>query len=337
MSTSAPKKRKRLSPFLIALLMSALLHQVFLTAIGEFWPVVDMEPEKHQEVMLVEAPAKLQAPEPPAPKEKPQEKIRPETSPIRRRPQKQTTSTQKVLPSILSPPAGPPSELAAVPPAEPEAPTVPKEGVKLNLDWKNFESTFAEESKTEREIFAEKSLERRRGSGRFGRLSAKVERALKTNRGWVRPGNQEPLGDRQQIFHRYIDMIHQQDIHPLFGDSFWASLSNFTPGHPLNDWSLRVMAEFEIFANGHISEVRVVRTSGNAVFDAAAVDSVYRSSPFPAPPKEILSWNDRVYLRWGFYRNRRMCGVFNVEPYILKAPNAEKEPVSIDKYIVDDG
>src|SRR5206468_11769939 len=25
----------------------------------------------------------------------------------------------------------------------------------------------------------------------------------------------------------------------------------------------------------------------------------------------------RIYLRWGFYRNWRQCGTFNVEPYIL--------------------
>ena len=98
-----------------------------------------------------------------------------------------------------------------------------------------------------------------------------------------------------------------------------------------------MVAEFEIFESGQISEIRVVRTSGNTVFDAGAVDSIYRSAPFPAPPKSVLSWNRRVYLRWGFYRNNRKCGVFNVEPYILKAPGAKEEPLPVDKFTIDDG
>jgi TonB family protein len=128
-------------------------------------------------------------------------------------------------------------------------------------------------------------------------------------------------------------MIHEERIHPIFGHGFWESLSSLGSAHELNDLSLHTLAEFEILANGAVSEVRVVRTSGSMVFDAAAVDSVYRGSPFPAPPKEILSWNGRVYLKWGFYRSRRMCGVFNVEPYILKAPGSEKEEVPIDEFI----
>ena len=88
---------------------------------------------------------------------------------------------------------------------------------------------------------------------------------------------------------------------------------------------------------GQISEIRVIKTSGNMVFDAGAVDSIYRSSPFPPPPKAVLSWNRRVYLRWGFYRNNRKCGVFNVEPYILKAPGANEEPLPVDRFTIDDG
>ena len=70
---------------------------------------------------------------------------------------------------------------------------------------------------------------------------------------------------------------------------------------------------------------------------SAAVDSIYRSSPHRPPPKSILSWNNRLYLRWGFYRNRRKCGVFNAEPYIIRAPGAEEEPIPEDKLIIDDG
>ncbi len=316
--------------------MSLLVHQLFLTVVGEVWKIPEVVPPEPQEIVLVEAPPNPPAPEPPVPEVKPppmvmpKPKAAPTSRPMVKRP------PEPVAPIPETTPPEPPSEAVAVPSAGPEPPA-PEKTVNLDLNWNNFEHAFAKQAETEREAYVEQSLERRRGSGRYGKMTAKVRRALQTNRGWARPGNQEPLGDRQRIFHAYVDRVHQNNIHPLFGESFWGSLSSFAPNHPLNDWSLQVVTEFEIFSTGRISEVRVVRTSGNTVFDAAAVDSIYRSSPFPTPPKAILSWNDRVYLRWGFYRNRRMCGVFNVEPFILAAPNEKKEQISIEEFIKDDG
>jgi TonB family protein len=95
--------------------------------------------------------------------------------------------------------------------------------------------------------------------------------------------------------------------------------------------------EFEVLETGAINDLHVIRSSGNTVFDAAAVDSIYRSGPFPPPPRQILSWNNRVYFRWGFYRNNRKCGVFNAEPYILRAPGSAPEEVPAEEFMVDDG
>jgi len=100
---------------------------------------------------------------------------------------------------------------------------------------------------------------------------------------------------------------------------------------------LVTMMEFEILADGKINEVHVLRTSGIAVFDAAAVHSLYGASPFLAPPREILSWNDRAYFRWGFHRNHRKCGTFNAEPYRLLAPGARPEAIPEDTQIFTDG
>ena len=108
------------------------------------------------------------------------------------------------------------------------------------------------------------------------------------------PGKPRTWQDRlyDKLFHNYIEAIHEASIHPLFADSFLRSLRSLSPSDPLNNWDLNMVAEFEIFENGTISEIRVVRTSGNHVFDAGAVDAIYRSSPFPPPPKEVLE----VYL-----------------------------------------
>jgi TonB family protein len=97
------------------------------------------------------------------------------------------------------------------------------------------------------------------------------------------------------------------------------------------------LVEFQILENGVINEVRVIRTSGIAVFDAGAVDSLYRGSPFNPPPKSILSYDNRVYFRWGFYRNQRKCGTFNATGYILTAPSAVPKPITDSKYSIIDG
>jgi TonB family protein len=212
-------------------------------------------------------------------------------------------------------------------------PTVPN----LDMSWKSFDKLFGAKAAVDREAYAQEALKARRGYQAFGNYSARVMRAIKNNQSFIKPGQQEVLGSRQQIFHNYIEAIHEASIHPLFADSFLASLPSLSADDPLNNWNLNMVAEFEIFESGKISEIRVVRSSGNMVFDAGAVDSIYRSSPFPPPPKSVLSWNRRVYLRWGFYRNHRKCGVFNVEPYILRAPGATEEALPVDKFTVEGG
>jgi TonB family protein len=340
MKAKDPKRQRSRQAILVALLLSVLLHQVVLTGLSTVFDFSGESLKKPHEVVLLETPPKPEEEKKPEKKSEPE---KPETTvakPAPVLPKPPTPVTQPPQPPAPEMPQPEEPAMAAGPPAlgptpEPDAkPTPPK----LNLDWKSFEKIFGAQAVEEREAYVEKSLEKRRGQGAFGNYSARVMKALANNKSFVAPGRQEVLGKaRQQIFHNYIHSIHETSIHPLFADSFLRSLPALSPSDPLNDWSLHMVAEFEIFESGQISEVRVIRTSGNTVFDAGAVDSIYRSSPFPPPPKSVLSWNRRVYLRWGFYRNNRKCGVFNVEPYILKAPGAEKEDLPVDRFTIDDG
>jgi TonB family protein len=210
------------------------------------------------------------------------------------------------------------------------------EKLDLALTWNGFESAFGDVAVREREAYHAESQERRRGGLAMGSLTGKVRRALENNRSWVAEGQQEPLGGRQKTFAHYLHRVHDR-FHHLFADDFLGSLSSLDPSHPLNDMSLRALMEFEILKGGSISEIRVIQSSGNTVFDAAAVDSLYRGAPYPAAPAAILSWNERVYFRWSFFRNSRKCGVFNAEPYILSAPGSAPAPVAPADLIVDDG
>lgn len=336
---------------LVALLISLLLHQLFLTGVGSLFDFTEPVKETRHEVVLREEPTPEEKPVPeekPAPKKQEEKKTeskvakrppKPKIQKKRPTPSKEPpqpekpSSTQEMTAGPLAPP--PDSAIATGPNPTPDILPTPPD---LDFKWKSFEKIFGAKAKQERESYAQAALEKRRGRGAFGNYSNRVMRAIRNNKSFIEPGRQEVLGSaRQKLFHNYIEAIHEASIHPLFADSFLESLPSLSANDPLNDWSLHMVAEFEIFESGQISEVRVVKSSGNMVFDAGAVDAIYRSSPFPRPPKSVLSWNRRVYLRWGFYRNHRKCGVFNVEPYILRAPGAQKEALPVDKFTIDDG
>ena len=317
-----PNRAKKRQALLVALLLSLLLHQVLLALIGMLLDIPEIEPEKQHDVTLVKE-------EPPPPKPAPS------PTPLKQRaPPRRAAKAPQMTPPVQAPKmlTGPP------PPAQPESAPPSKQELNLALDWNGFENIYRKEAEIARKAYAEKSLAERRTAGSFrGQFPDKVRQAITSHRGWVKPGNHEVLGAaRQQSFHNYIRVVHET-IHSFFADGFLASLSNFKPDDPLNSFSLKTTMEFEIMESGQLNEVRVVKSSGNMVFDAAAVDAIYRSAPYNRPPKSVLSWNNRVYLRWGFYRNQRKCGVFNVEPYILKAPGARPEPISNDKFTIIDG
>lgn len=320
---------------LVAILVSLLLHQVILTLVISNLVPENLEELERTEITLREEPAKEpdKEPEPPAPE--------PEPEPPKPSPPKTPPPTPRPAPTpqpqpepVAGIPVGPP--LPEPMPTAPEPEPPPPEAVKTDLDWAAFDETFGEVARTEREEFFRQSQEKRRGTLRMGSLTGKVRKALRTSKSWVAEGEQVPLGGKVVLFRNYIEVAHRR-IHVLFADSFLASLNSMDPSDPLNDFSLMTKMEFEILASGVVNEIRVIKSSGNTVFDAAAVDSIYRSSPFNPPPKAILSYNDRVYFRWGFYRNQRKCGVFNAEPYLLRAPGAAPEAIAPEDFTITDG
>ena len=324
----------------IALLLSLLLHYPMVAGIVTLLDLEDSVPAEPMVVSLLEEEpeprpkAEAEVPPKPPAKADPQPPIPAKhPAPVEPHPSPEPTEPIAGLPTApVSPePLGLPDA-----PAEPAEPEIPPEQVELEMDWAVFERSFAEQAAAERHEHQRQSQEKRRGGLRLGSLTGKVKRALHRNSSWVAAGQQEPLGKRKRVFRNYIHAIHDR-IHQLFADSFLGSLTSLDPDDPLNDFSLNAKLEFEILKTGAINDLHVIRSSGNTVFDAAAVDSIYRSAPFTPPPAAILSWNQRVYMRWGFYRNNRKCGVFNAEPYILRAPGEAPEDVPEEELKVDDG
>jgi TonB family protein len=317
----------------IALLISLLLHYPLVVGIVTLLDLEDSAPDEPMEVSLLEEEPepRAEAEDPPKPEPKPEPRP---TAEAEVPPKPLAKADQEIgLPTApqIAEPLGAPE--APVETAEAE---IPPEQVELEMDWAVFERAFAKEAADERREYQQQSQAKRRGGLRFGTMTGKVRRALHDNSSWVAAGQQEPLGKRKRTFRAYIHAIHDR-IHHLFADSFLGSLSSLDPNDPLNDFNLMTKMEFEVLKSGVINDLHVIRSSGNTVFDAAAVDSILRSGPFPPPPPQILSWNDRVYFRWGFYRNNRKCGVFNAEPYILRAPGAAPEEVPQEEFMTDDG
>lgn len=152
--------------------------------------------------------------------------------------------------------------------------------------------------------------------GRWERKLEAIKSSLENFVPDVRPGNQTALKTRAAPFAVYIARMHRR-IHELWGFGFLEDLDGKAADYALNDPNLWVNLEVSVNPDGTLHKVTIAKTSGKTEFDVAAVHTVVSSAPFEATPEAIRSVDGRIYLRWGFYRNWRQCGTFNVEPYIL--------------------
>jgi hypothetical protein len=144
----------------------------------------------------------------------------------------------------------------------------------------------------------------------------------------VKPGNQTALNTARVPFASYLVAIHNR-IHPIFADTFLASLDRLPSSDPMNRPEIYTSLEIVIERNeGRIQRLGVTRTSGVTAFDVAALESVYRAQPFGVPPNEIVSPDGNVYLHWEFHRGLEACGTMNAHPYMLKVqPKPAPVPV----------
>jgi TonB family protein len=65
---------------------------------------------------------------------------------------------------------------------------------------------------------------------------------------------------------------------------------------PTGAEGLKVSLRFNLARNGHVSKVRVEKSSGNAKFDGSAVEAVRRASPLPRPPRSFPVGDLRIVL-----------------------------------------
>lgn len=226
----------------------------------------------------------------------------------------------------------------AVASAQPRRPTVkpgrvglgagPNEnGVRTSLDIHDVVSAVGhDEIARQRAADGERRRSKHRGSwntSSFERWRGAIENYVSS----VRPGNQTALNTARVPFATYLVHIHNR-IHPVFADTFLASLDSLPFDHPINDYKVHAVLEIVVEPdNGRIVKMGVIKTSGITAFDVGALDSVNRSGPFGKAPSAIISSDGNVYLHWQFHRNPiYACSTMNARPYILNRPPPIDEP-----------
>lgn len=187
-------------------------------------------------------------------------------------------------------------------------------GLSTPLAFEDYERIVGKDKVEEERQVAARKLSMKKG--RWERKLEAMRSALENFAPDIRTGNQTALKTRAQPFAVYLARMHRR-IHELWGFGFLEFLDGKSSDHPLNDFDLWTDIEVAINPDGTVYKTTIAKTSGNLEFDVAALDTIMSGGPYEATPEVIRSVDQRVYLRWGFYRNWRQCGTFNAHPYIL--------------------
>ena len=199
--------------------------------------------------------------------------------------------------------------------------------VNINLSHQGVVAAVgADQLKKERVAEGERRKSEHRGSwqaSNFERWRSAIENYVST----VKPGNQTALNTARVPFASYLNAVHNR-LHPIFADSFLASLESLPGNHPMNRSDIKTDLEIVLDKDeGKVVKMGVTHTSGVTAFDIAALESVMRASPFGAPPRDIVSPDGKVYFHWEFYRNPfYACSTYFAHPFILKGAPKSAPP-----------
>ncbi len=187
-------------------------------------------------------------------------------------------------------------------------------GVQSPLAFEDYERIIGKDKVEEERQVAARKLSMKKG--RWERKLEAMKSALENFAPDVRTGNQTALKTRAAPFAVYLARMHRR-IHELWGFGFLEFLDGKSSDHPLNNFDLWTDIEVAINPDGTVFKTTIAKTSGNLEFDVAALDTIMSGGPYETTPEVIRSVDQRVYLRWGFYRNWKQCGTFNAHPFIL--------------------
>ena len=124
-----------------------------------------------------------------------------------------------------------------------------------------------------------------------------------------------PLESVRMPFAKYLELMHDR-IHPIFADTFLASLHDLPAEDARNAPDLHTGLEIVLGTDGDIVHMEVIERSGVPEYDAGVLRSMLKAGPFGAPPREIVSRDGKVYLHWTLWRNPYWaCSTYFVRPF----------------------
>jgi TonB family protein len=105
----------------------------------------------------------------------------------------------------------------------------------------------------------------------------------------------------------YLKAVHAH-IHKRWADNFLRLAAEKLPAvNPLNQAGLTAEADIIVAPDGQLISARITRASGFAGFDDAILEVLRDSVPFPRPPAQVRSDDDRLHAHWVFARDQRRC------------------------------
>jgi TonB family protein len=137
-------------------------------------------------------------------------------------------------------------------------------------------------------------------------------------------GDHEPPITVTGVEGDYLRAVHTR-IHFRWIHNFIEAVALLKPAtDPLNDPALTAEVLFTVRWDGSPAEVTLSKSSGQRVFDQAAVAAVRGDIPYPVPSVALYGDDGVVHLRWVFARDNRMCS--GGELRRREAPLAEALP-----------
>lgn len=130
------------------------------------------------------------------------------------------------------------------------------------------------------------------------------------------------MSERERVaFATYLVGMHNR-IHPYFADRFLASLDSLPASDPLNVPDLASRVEIVLDgATGAIDRIGITKQSGTTAFEVGVMAAIEDALPFAPAPKEIWSYDGKVYMDWSFHRDPKMaCSLMETRPTILAKP-----------------
>ena len=101
------------------------------------------------------------------------------------------------------------------------------------------------------------------------------------------------------------------------------------PHEPLNDARLASRIEFVVESDGSLTDVVVIKKSGLAAYDAAALEVLADAAPVPVPPEGVRGDDGVVRVRWLFARDARQAGVATAVLRPIRFPAERAVPILV--------